>query len=56
LSADASVTSARVPADRARNLENIKMVLRQPIKMFDLGHGGPVTRESVIAGFATGSN
>jgi hypothetical protein len=24
--------------------------------MFYLGHGGPVTRESVIAGFATGPN
>jgi len=36
--------------------ENIKMVLKQPIKVFYLGHGGQVTRESVIAGFATGPN
>jgi glyoxylase-like metal-dependent hydrolase (beta-lactamase superfamily II) len=43
-------------ADHARNLENIKAVLKRPIKMFYLGHGGPVTRESVIAAFATGPN
>jgi glyoxylase-like metal-dependent hydrolase (beta-lactamase superfamily II) len=43
-------------ADRARNLENIKVVLKRPIKMFHLGHGGPVTRESVETAFATGRN
>jgi glyoxylase-like metal-dependent hydrolase (beta-lactamase superfamily II) len=43
-------------ADRARNLENIKTVLKQPVRLFYLGHGGPVDREAVIAGFATGSN
>ena len=43
-------------ADRARNLENIKTVLKQPVRLFYLGHGGPVDREAVIAGFATGPN
>ncbi len=41
-------------ADRARNLENIKAVLKRPIKMFYLGHGGSVSRESVDTAFATG--
>ena len=43
-------------ADRARDLENIKTVLKQPVKMFYLGHGDAVARESVIARFATGTN
>lgn len=38
-------------ADLAGNLENIKSLLKLPIKTFYLGHGGPVTRESVLKGF-----
>ena len=37
--------------DVARNLENIKTLLKLPIRTFYLGHGGPVTRESVLRGF-----
>ena len=35
--------------DRARNLENM---LRRHVRTMYLGHGGPVDRRSVIAGFA----
>ena len=38
--------------DRARNLENIENLLRRPVRTLYLGHGGPVDRRSVIAGFA----
>ena len=38
-------------ADLAANLENIKTLLKLPIKTFYLGHGGPVTRASVLKGF-----
>lgn len=38
-------------ADLAANLENIKELLKLSIKTFYLGHGGPVTRESVLKGF-----
>lgn len=33
------------------NLRNIKSLLKQPIKIFYLGHGGPVERSSVIEAF-----
>jgi hypothetical protein len=35
----------------ARNRANIVRLLKLPIHTFFLGHGGPVTRESVLAGF-----
>ena len=54
--AGAKVALGQGHADRARNLENIKTVLKQPVRPFYLGHGGPVDREAVIAGFATGPN
>jgi len=38
-------------ADADRNHANIVELLRQPINTFYLGHGGPVTRESVLKGF-----
>lgn len=38
-------------ADMARNHANIEELLKQPINTFYLGHGGPVTRESVLEGF-----
>jgi hydroxyacylglutathione hydrolase len=37
--------------DLARNRANIVELLRQPIETFYLGHGGPVNRASVLAGF-----
>lgn len=40
-----------VHADRARNRANIVELLRRPVHTFYLGHGGPVTRESVLSGF-----
>ncbi|MFN9774499.1 MAG: MBL fold metallo-hydrolase [Burkholderiales bacterium] len=43
-------------ADRQRNLENIRALLRGPTRMFYLGHGGPVTRESVAAAFGDGAS
>lgn len=39
-------------ADRERNLKNIRTLLQGPSKVFYLGHGGPVTRESVEKAFA----
>jgi glyoxylase-like metal-dependent hydrolase (beta-lactamase superfamily II) len=41
-------------ADRHRNFENIHTLLKGPGKLFFLGHGGPVTRESVVAAFGSG--
>ncbi len=38
-------------ADREQNLLNIRLLLRAGVQTFYLGHGGPVTRESVIDGF-----
>ena len=38
-------------ADRARNAGNIAELLRQRITRFYLGHGGPVSRESVVEAF-----
>jgi glyoxylase-like metal-dependent hydrolase (beta-lactamase superfamily II) len=38
-------------ADVARNRANLESLLQRPIQVFYLGHGGPVTRESVIRGF-----
>jgi len=38
-------------ADLARNRANIVELLRGPTQIFHLGHGGPVTRESVLGGF-----
>lgn len=38
-------------ADREQNLLNIRLLLRRGVQTFYLGHGGPVTRESVIDGF-----
>jgi len=38
-------------ADRQRNLQNIHTLLRGPSKLFYLGHGGPVTRDSVVEAF-----
>mgnify|MGYP006279797413 FL=1 len=38
-------------ADRQRNLENIRTLLKGPGKLFYLGHGGPVTRDSVMQAF-----
>lgn len=40
-------------ADRQRNLENIQTLLKGPGKLFYLGHGGPVTREAVVAAFGS---
>jgi glyoxylase-like metal-dependent hydrolase (beta-lactamase superfamily II) len=40
-------------ADRQRNLENIQTLLNGPGKLFYLGHGGPVTREAVVAAFGS---
>jgi hypothetical protein len=40
-------------ADRQRNLENIQTPLNGPGKLFYLGHGGPVTREAVVAAFGS---
>ena len=42
-------------ADRQRNLQNIHTLLRGSTRVFYLGHGGPVTRESVIEAFGTGT-
>lgn len=39
-------------ADLARNRANIVELLRGPTETFYLGHGGPVTRQSVLEGFA----
>jgi glyoxylase-like metal-dependent hydrolase (beta-lactamase superfamily II) len=39
-------------ADTARNRANIVELLRGPTQAFYLGHGGPVTRQSVLEGFA----
>jgi glyoxylase-like metal-dependent hydrolase (beta-lactamase superfamily II) len=41
-------------ADRLRNLDNIRTLLRGPARVFYVGHGGPVTRESVAEAFGTG--
>lgn len=41
-------------ADRLRNLDNIRTLLKGPCKLFYLGHGGPVTRESIVAVFGSG--
>lgn len=38
-------------ADQQRNLENIRHMLSGPTTLFYLGHGGPVTRESVAEAF-----
>lgn len=43
-------------ADRQRNLENIRSLLRGPARLFHLGHGGPVTRESVAKAFGDGAS
>lgn len=37
--------------DQARNHRQIVELLRRPLHTFYLGHGGPVTRESVLRGF-----
>lgn len=41
-------------ADRQHNLGNIQTLLKGPGKLFYLGHGGPVTRESIVAAFGSG--
>jgi glyoxylase-like metal-dependent hydrolase (beta-lactamase superfamily II) len=38
-------------ADPVRNRRNIADLLRRPIETFYLGHGGPVSRSSVVAAF-----
>ena len=38
-------------ADRNRNLQNIRSLLKGSAREFYLGHGGPVSRESVAAAF-----
>lgn len=38
-------------ADRNRNLQNIRTLLKGSAREFYLGHGGPVSRESVAAAF-----
>jgi glyoxylase-like metal-dependent hydrolase (beta-lactamase superfamily II) len=38
-------------ADPGRNRRNIAELLRRPIETFYLGHGGPVSRSSVVAAF-----
>lgn len=38
-------------ADRQRNLQNIRTLLQGSTREFYLGHGGPVSRESVAAAF-----
>ena len=38
-------------ADTQRNRANIAVLLRRPVQVIHLGHGGPVTRESVLRGF-----
>lgn len=38
-------------ADAALNHANIVSLLKQPISTFYLGHGGPVSRQSVLEGF-----
>lgn len=38
-------------ADRQRNLQNIRTLLQSTAREFHLGHGGPVSRESVAAAF-----
>lgn len=43
-------------ADRGRNLDNIRTLLRGGARLFYLGHGGPVSRESVAAAFAQAEN
>jgi len=42
-------------ADRQRNLDNIHTLLRGRTRLFYLGHGGPVTRESVADAFGGGA-
>lgn len=37
--------------DQARNRSQIVELLRRPAHTFYLGHGGPVTRASVLRGF-----
>jgi len=41
-------------ADRAGNRANIVALLTRPLHTFYLGHGGPVSRESVLRGFGLG--
>jgi glyoxylase-like metal-dependent hydrolase (beta-lactamase superfamily II) len=38
-------------ADRQRNLQNIRTLLQSTAREFHLGHGGPVSRESVLTAF-----
>jgi hydroxyacylglutathione hydrolase len=42
-------------ADRQRNLDNIRTLLGGRCKLFYVGHGGPVTRESVVEAFGHGA-
>ena len=42
-------------ADAKRNRANIETLLRRPVQVIHLGHGGPVNRESVLRGFGIGA-